>query len=520
MEQPLSNPNFPRFTRTIGIHRRPDGGELHLGAEVPALRLSSDVEKPAIQASMGAAYGLDGFVLEYLANVDGQRDFGELRRLMIEKYGPLFGEIFADQAENWVLSQPGILAVAGSPTANTAQPKVTGTVDGFYPVHGSFEIIETCNFACDHCYYKSSPYKKGRISLTDAVIVMDRLAKNGVRVIELTGGECTIHPEFPEILAHASRTFDLVAIITNGYRIGTNEAIARAVCETPNVAVQVSVDAIGVQHDVFRKHSGAFDAAVKAIERLRASGVVVRMASSITEGTVSHIESLYRLGKSLDVQKITFSAVAPLGRGCNVSEPGAGTTKLMNGMSKALEPFADDPLLNEVQIRHVVPNDSDGVLHGIDDETNDERNCGAGWRTITVDYDGYVRACNFSRDSKRFGNLLADEYSTLFSQQASFFFKNAPSPGGRDCVGCSYRSHCAGCFVKAFMVSETEYPECPWRRKWFPDMSLLEDQSSVSETTRAKQERLPVYTIDDHPMACTSCSGCDCGKTLNQNLDH
>lgn len=120
-----------------------------------------------------------------------------------------------------------------------------------------------------------------------------------------------------------------------------------------------------------------------------------------------------------------------------------------------------------------------------------------------------MRACNFSRDSKKFGNVLRDDYEVIFGQQASFFFANAPSPGGRDCIGCDYYDHCRGCFVKAFMVSETSFPACPWRKHWFPEMSLqLDDEATRKASSQAsasdKLDRLPRRSLEDLPQLCSS----------------
>ncbi|MFK4106979.1 SPASM domain-containing protein [Streptomyces sp. NPDC019531] len=121
-----------------------------------------------------------------------------------------------------------------------------------------------------------------------------------------------------------------------------------------------------------------------------------------------------------------------------------------------------------------------------------------------MDYNGEVRACNFSRDSKKFGNLLEDQYDAIFGQKANFQFRNAPSPGGAECEGCSYYFYCSGCFVKAFMVSESEYPACPWRKKWFEGMSLSRDASP--ELPGRKLLPLLIQPTPPTPGHC-GCSG-------------
>jgi hypothetical protein len=102
---------------------------------------------------------------------------------------------------------------------------------------------------------------------------------------------------------------------------------------------------------------------------------------------------------------------------------------------------------------------------------------------------------------------LHEPSQLIFGQQASFYFANAPSPGGRDCLGCDYYLHCRGCFVKAFMVSETIFPACPWRARWFPGMSLQLDElpsrlASSQSSKAGKFDACPERTPRDLPTLC------------------
>src|SRR6185436_16690425 len=111
----------------------------------------------------------------------------------------------------------------------------------FSPTHISFEIADTCNFRCQHCYVSASPEKHGRKDGDRTIEMLEQLARNGVRVIELTGGECTTHPEFRQILDLASRRFQLVAIISNGFLMGRRPDLAHFIADRGNVVVQISI---------------------------------------------------------------------------------------------------------------------------------------------------------------------------------------------------------------------------------------------------------------------------------------
>jgi MoaA/NifB/PqqE/SkfB family radical SAM enzyme len=61
-------------------------------------------------------------------------------------------------------------------------------------------------------------------------------------VVELTGGEPTLHPDFLTIVKHCAEIFPLVSIITNGYVLNEDhiEKLSKyIVCDIKNLALTV-----------------------------------------------------------------------------------------------------------------------------------------------------------------------------------------------------------------------------------------------------------------------------------------
>jgi uncharacterized radical SAM superfamily Fe-S cluster-containing enzyme len=86
---------------------------------------------------------------------------------------------------------------------------------------GLVEITTSCNLECPMCYAASGPRGK-HLPLEEVKQAIDRLVEVEGRpeVLQLSGGEPTIHPQFEEILDYAcSRPIDIVMINTNGLRI-------------------------------------------------------------------------------------------------------------------------------------------------------------------------------------------------------------------------------------------------------------------------------------------------------------
>src|SRR6185295_3466526 len=228
-------PAYPALLEALEVHRDAEGGLLLIPVQGKLRRAAPGQERVS-----HLPYRAEGYLLDYLAELDGARSRAELERRFNERYGPLFGPPLAARCWEFIEQYRGrLFEIRATPQETPNPPRVTGSPEAYFPVHATLEIIETCNMTCDHCYYSSSPDKTGKMSLDDAVIMMDRLAAGGVRVIELTGGECTIHTDFVAILEHACRTFDIVAVLTNGYRLGTSDKIWNAIRSKDNLMVQV-----------------------------------------------------------------------------------------------------------------------------------------------------------------------------------------------------------------------------------------------------------------------------------------
>lgn len=101
------------------------------------------------------------------------------------------------------------------------------------------EIIERCNLACPTCFAGSSPAQSGLMSLEDFTAHVERLAAGGKLssdMIQLSGGEPTIHPQFFEMIDLLfSRGFQKVCINSNGIKLAQSDFVERlAACRQAN----------------------------------------------------------------------------------------------------------------------------------------------------------------------------------------------------------------------------------------------------------------------------------------------
>lgn len=83
------------------------------------------------------------------------------------------------------------------------------------------EITDACNLTCPVCYAASAPGLKHR-SLEQVIAMLDRIVANEHEpdVVQISGGEPTLHPDFFAILdAARARPIRHLMVNTNGVRI-------------------------------------------------------------------------------------------------------------------------------------------------------------------------------------------------------------------------------------------------------------------------------------------------------------
>ena len=79
-------------------------------------------------------------------------------------------------------------------------------------------ITEMCNLDCIHCYMKKKSSKC--MDVERAKKFLNEARELGVEVVDLTGGEPSLHPHFSTIVEHAlSLGFKQLNICTNGYAL-------------------------------------------------------------------------------------------------------------------------------------------------------------------------------------------------------------------------------------------------------------------------------------------------------------
>src|SRR5947207_15448701 len=114
------------------------------------------------------------------------------------------------------------------------------------------EITDQCNLSCPICYSESSPQRVGtHRSLEHIEFMLDRCVENEGEpdVVQISGGEPTIHPEFFAILDAAKRRpIKHLMVNTNGVKIAQDAEFARRLAEyQPGFEIYLQFDSLRAQ---------------------------------------------------------------------------------------------------------------------------------------------------------------------------------------------------------------------------------------------------------------------------------
>ncbi len=175
-----------------------------------------------------------------------------------------------------------------------------------------WHITHACNLRCVHCYQEDYSSHMPRDMMERVLEKFGRytelLKLQGQ--INLTGGEPLLHPDLFPIAEKIKRNGHKLAVLTNGTLIG--EDTARRLAALRPLFVQVSLDGPERIHDAIRGR-GAFEKAVRGIDRLKEQGVKVLVSFTAQKGNYRSLAALASVCRDHGVDKLWWDRVVTSG---------------------------------------------------------------------------------------------------------------------------------------------------------------------------------------------------------------
>ena len=162
-----------------------------------------------------------------------------------------------------------------------------------------------CNYECGFCYYLDK-----LDVVTDLEVIKKRalnLRNFGMKEIDLSGGESSIHANWFEILDYCRELgFKNISALTNGSRFANFEFIKKSY-DHGLTELLISLQGWDSEsHAQIVKRKGSFEKILKTIEHAKKLGMRVRLNCTVTHFNAPHLETYATLVNQINPYQINF----------------------------------------------------------------------------------------------------------------------------------------------------------------------------------------------------------------------
>ena len=182
------------------------------------------------------------------------------------------------------------------------------------------EITDACNLTCPVCYAESGPHRQTHRSMEQVEFMLDCVVRNEKEpdIVQISGGEPTIHPQFFEILDAAKRRpIKHLMVNTNGIRIAQEPDFAKRLKDyMPGFELYLQFDSL--EEGPLRELRGADlrRTRLQALENLNKHNISTTLVVTVKKGSNDK-----ELGQIIDfalkqpcVRGVTFQPIQAAGR--------------------------------------------------------------------------------------------------------------------------------------------------------------------------------------------------------------
>lgn len=182
------------------------------------------------------------------------------------------------------------------------------------------EITDQCNLQCPICYAESGPHRQTWRSLEQVEFLLDCVVRNEGEpdIVQISGGEPTIHPEFFAILDAAKRRpIKHIMVNTNGIRIAQDEEFVKRLSDyLPDFEIYLQFDSLRAEPIKELRGLDLREVHRRALERLNrynlSTTLVVTLKKGLNDSEIGEIVE-FALQQPC-VRGVTFQPIQSAGR--------------------------------------------------------------------------------------------------------------------------------------------------------------------------------------------------------------
>ena len=310
------------------------------------------------------------------------------------------------------------------------------------------ELTSACNERCIHCYL---PPKRHQQHADTGMVrrIIDEYAEMGGLSFTFGGGECMLHPEFAELLAHA-RSRDLsVSVLSNLTKL--DDRLLAALRDAHISQLQVSVYSMNPdEHDHITKVSGSLSRTLRAVEQLVEANVPVQISCPVMRTNYRSFKNVLEWAQSRGMK--AQSDFIMMARSDFTTDNLA--ERIDDEQTVAL---LADILESDKQYKEAVEESVDRL------DADDAPVCGVGRGTLTIGADGNCFPCAGWQGMK-VGNVSTQSLAEIWRESESLGNLRKITKGDfPECRVCPDRDYCAMCLVRNFNESGGDMMALPKR---------------------------------------------------------
>jgi radical SAM protein with 4Fe4S-binding SPASM domain len=313
-----------------------------------------------------------------------------------------------------------------------AAPAVRRTPFGSHvrelPVLSEIALTYQCQNRCTFCY-ASAPDRGPQVpemTIEQVKQVLDVIVDDArVPTVSFTGGEPTLRPDLPELIAYAKSRRLRTNLITNGLRCGANGYVERLAAAGLDSA-QVSLEAADPDiHDAITGHPGAWQRTVQGIKHLKAVGIHVHTNTTINSLNRGHLLTLVDFLADMEQPYLSMNMVIRTGDAVGSMEIGY---QEIGDLVLPLKERANERGMKFVWYSPVPLCLFNPIAHGLGSQS-----CSAADGLLSVAPDGGVLPCSSFEQSV--GSLLREPFAAVWNRRTAKYWRSKEflPPGCRDC---------------------------------------------------------------------------------------
>jgi radical SAM protein with 4Fe4S-binding SPASM domain len=296
------------------------------------------------------------------------------------------------------------------------------------PVLSEIALTYRCQNRCTFCYASAPDRGQEVQEMTTEEVerIIDVIVDDArVPTVSFTGGEPTLRPDLPDLIAYAKWRRLRTNLITNGIRCGANGYVEKLAAVGLDSA-QVSLEAAEPQvHDAVVGRPGAWRRTVRGIHNLKAAGIHVHTNTTINNLNRDHMLDLVDFLAEMQQPYLSMNMVIRTGDAVGSVEIGY---QEIGELVLSLKERANEHGMKFVWYSPVPFCLFNPVAHGLGSQS-----CSAADGLLSIAPDGSVLPC--SSFEQGIGNLLQESFDLIWTRRAARYWRHKEflPPGCRQC---------------------------------------------------------------------------------------